>query len=132
MPALQGPTWHPILPSAYLIESQLEAPPNVEEFWKLETIGITPPDKIEDNDSVKKHFNETVRKVNGRYQVTLPWRNEDAELPENFELSLGQLKSLYKRIGASPELLQKYNSIIQDQRKFVSYTMLLQKQGKAT
>jgi len=97
------------------IESPLQAPPNMEEFWKLETIGITPPDEKEDNGSVMKHFNDTVKKVNGRYQVTWPWRNEDAKLPENFELSLGRLKSLYKRIGASPELLQKYNSIIQDQ-----------------
>ena len=60
----------------------------MEEFWKLETTGITPPDKTEDNDSVIKYFNETVKKVNGRYQVTCRWRNEDAELPENFELSL--------------------------------------------
>ena len=62
-----------------------------------------------------KHFNDTVIKVDGRYQITSPWRNEDIKLPKKFELKLGRLKSLYKRIEANPELLNEYNSIIKGQ-----------------
>ena len=36
-------------------------------------------------------------------------------LPENFELSLGRLKSLSKRLEKNPNLLEKYNNIIQEQ-----------------
>ena len=60
-------------------------------------------------------FKDTGIKVDGRYQITWPWRNEDSKLPENFELNLGRLKSLYRRNGANPELLHKYDNIIKDQ-----------------
>ena len=107
-----------ILPEIHQFTSpdpMLQIPPSMDEFWKLETIGITPPDKVEDNDGVMRHFNETITKVDGRYQVTWPWRDEEVKLPENFELSLRRLKSLHKRMVDSPELLQRYDSIIKDQ-----------------
>ena len=59
----------------------------IDEFWKLETIGIIPPEKTKNDDGVIEHFNNIVIQENGRYQVAWPWRNEDFSLPENNELS---------------------------------------------
>ena len=44
-----------------------------------------------------------------------PWRNEDINLPENYELNYGRLKSLHKRIAEVPEMLYKYDNITKDQ-----------------
>ena len=55
--------------------------------------------------------------INGRYQVAWPWRNEDINLPENYELSYGRLKSLHKRIVEVPDMLYKYDNIIKDQHE---------------
>ena len=52
--------------------------------------------------------------MDGRYQVTWPWINEDVKPPENYELSLGSLKSLYQRLADNPDLLQQ-NAFIKDQ-----------------
>ena len=97
------------------VERSLHAPPDIDEFWKLETIGITPPGKIKEDDAVMEHFKNTAVKVDGRYQVTWPWIDEDVKPPENYELSLGRLKSLYRRLVEDPELLKKYDNIIEDQ-----------------
>ena len=34
-----------------------------------------------------EHFINTVIQENERYQVAWPWRNEEINLPENYELS---------------------------------------------
>ena len=39
-----------------------------------------------------EHFNNTVIQKNERYQVVWPWKNEDINLPENYDLSYGRLK----------------------------------------
>ena len=42
------------------VESSLQPPSDIDEFWKLETIGIIPPDKTKYDDGVMKHFRNTV------------------------------------------------------------------------
>ena len=84
--------------------------PNFDEFWKLETIGIN-------DDQANQNFHNTVRKTNGRYEVTWQWKKANLRLPDNYQLALGRLNSLLKRIQGKLELLQKYDSIIKDQLK---------------
>ena len=42
------------------VESSLQPPSDIDEFWKLETIGIIPPDKTKYDDGVMEHFRNTV------------------------------------------------------------------------
>ena len=57
---------------------------------------ISPPDETKQDDKlVMEHYENTFEKVGGRYQVTWPWKDENAKLPDNYELSVGRLKSLY-------------------------------------
>ena len=45
--------------------------PNIEDFWKLETIGISPLDETKQDDkSVMEHYENTIEKVGRRYEVT--------------------------------------------------------------
>ena len=96
-------------------DESLPTPPDVDQFWKLETIGIKPPDDNTDDEVAMEHFKNTIQKAEERYQVAWPWRNENCNLPQNYELSMGRLKSLYKRLQGEPELLQQYNDIILNQ-----------------
>ena len=90
--------------------------PNVEDLWNLENIGIKPKEKGERDDFVMDWFKGTVSRKDKRYFVSWPWREEnESHLPENFELSLGRLKSLIKRLEKNPDLLEKYINIIQEQ-----------------
>ena len=60
-------------------------------------------------------FKDAVTKQDGRYQVTWPWREEEPDIPDNYELCKGRLRSLYKRLSEEPEILKRYDEIIKDQ-----------------
>ena len=68
--------------------------PNLDEFWKLETIGIKDPINDCDDDQAIQNLHDTVRKTNGRYEVTWPWKEANPRLPDNYQLAFGRLNSL--------------------------------------
>ncbi|XP_053380514.1 uncharacterized protein LOC128548907 [Mercenaria mercenaria] len=49
------------------------------------------------------------------YFVTWPWKEENPELPENRHLAFSRLKSNVARMKNKPEILEKYNTVIQEQ-----------------
>ena len=63
------------------IENSLPVKPNIEEFWKLETIGIKDSPYEADDGLATERFNKTVKLENNRYHVTWPWKEEYPELP---------------------------------------------------
>ncbi|XP_057296268.1 uncharacterized protein LOC130625227 [Hydractinia symbiolongicarpus] len=58
--------------------------PDIEALWSLETIGIDTKNKSESN--VLQAFKETVKMENGRYQVSWPWKEDEPNIPDNYEL----------------------------------------------
>ncbi|KAM7304098.1 uncharacterized protein ISCGN_013998 [Ixodes scapularis] len=54
----------------------------LRRFWELESIGISdqPSSKMEEQNELLNEFNRTIRKVNGRYEVGLPFRFSFEEL----------------------------------------------------
>ena len=90
--------------------------PNLEKLWNLETIGIKSTNNQEKDDLVMQMFKNTITKENRRYQVSWPWRTQKHNLPENYELSLGRLKTQMKRFEKDRDLLQCYDEIIKEQR----------------
>ena len=41
-------------------------PPNIDDCWKLETIGITPQEEKEHGEAVMDHFKKLLKKEDGR------------------------------------------------------------------
>lgn len=62
-----------------------------------------------------KMFRESVQFEKGRYLVKWPWIEEFLELPTNRELAFGRLKSCVGRMRDKPELLKKYDKVIEIQ-----------------
>ena len=98
-------------------DKSLPKKPNLEDFWRLESIGINDSPVDSDDDIALKTFNETLQYQNGRYMVTWPWKEERPDLPDNKALALGRLQSLVKKMKKNPQLIQKYDEIIKDQLK---------------
>ncbi|CAC5404955.1 unnamed protein product [Mytilus coruscus] len=82
---------------------------------ELESIGISDDDNSTEDSRALKMFKETLEYSNGRYYVTWPWKNDNVDLPVNRVLVLSRLKSCLARMKKKQELLEKYNSFIQDQ-----------------
>ena len=89
--------------------------PNLEDFWRLESIGIMDSPVDSDKDKALKIFNKTLRFEDKKYRVTWPWKEDKSCLPENRELAFGRFKSLVKKMKSNPQLVGKYDAIIQNQ-----------------
>lgn len=86
---------------------------NLENFWKLENIGIEDSPHNMDDELAINIFNENVKFCENRYEVTWPWKLNKDCLESNYELSVGRLKSLVRRLN--PNNFKKYDDIIQSQ-----------------
>ena len=68
-----------------------------------------------DEQCALKRVEKSLKYVNGRYQVAIPWKEEDPKLPDNYGMALRRLCNTEKRLLKSPEiadsLLKEYYSI---------------------
>ena len=86
------------------VDTQLDN--RLKSFWELENLGICEPEK-----TIYDEFSESITFNDGRYQVSLPWRQQHKPLPENYQLSLHQLQGLLKRLPMSfRNTIQEYKS----------------------
>ena len=92
------------------ISSNSDLDNRLRSFWELESLGITRVDK-----SIHDTFKENVSFKNGKYEVSLPWKEFHDPLPDNYILNLRRLEGLTKRLRQTPEILREYNAIIRDQ-----------------
>ena len=82
----------------------------LHSFWEIESLGI-----VENESLVQTQFDNKVRFENGRYVVSLPWKETCIALPDNHEFSLRRLNNLFKRLKRTPDLLIKYAFVIREQ-----------------
>ena len=85
----------------------------VKQFWELESIRVLP-----NEGTVHDKFLDSIHQVEGRYEVNLPWKEHHRLLPDNYEVAISRLNSVLKRLKKkqqTPELLQEYNYIIEEQ-----------------
>ena len=94
-------------------EVKMNCPLQLElsKFWDLEALGVMP----ESEDEVYKQFLNKVQMKEGRYEVSLPWKNMHPALPDNYSLSYSRLASLITRLRKTPAVLSEYDSVIRDQ-----------------
>lgn len=89
---------------------------DLTQFWEIESLGIS---ANENENEVDKHLQEyqstSVSFTKGQYVARLPWKQTHPPLPTNYSIAKKRTESTIKRMETEPQLLQKYNAIIQDQ-----------------
>ena len=107
--------WVSDLTTFSCVDENLELKPRLEELWKLETIGIKDCPFESDDERALIKFNESIKYENKRYWLGWPYRSDNPDLPDNYRLAYGCLKSNLKRLKENPKLLKDYNNIIKEQ-----------------
>ena len=76
------------------VDSAVQMKQYLEEFWKLETLGISKPVKSYDSEDRRafEKIKETLLFENGRYTVKWSWKEEVPGINENRELAIGRGK----------------------------------------
>lgn len=89
-----------------------------QNFWDLELIGIKSPEIKESssNQAILNKFNENIvyRNPPGRYEVSLPWKDESCKdkLMNNFNLAKARLNRLSTKLEKDSALQKKYHETI--------------------
>ena len=66
-----------------------------------------PPSSTEDRRALKI-MEESAVKVDGHYQIALPWKSDDRKLPNNRQMAERRLNSVKQRFVRNPEFFQVY------------------------
>ncbi|XP_052227388.1 uncharacterized protein LOC127842105 [Dreissena polymorpha] len=96
-------------------------PPNasiLERFWKLESMGVTSDGQDQKElDYIQEYQDKCIAFRDGRYEVKLPWKQDHAPLPTNFEIALKRTMGTIHRLRREPEMLQQYHEVIKEQER---------------
>ena len=91
-------------------DNDQELDKKLKMFWDLESLGIQPNEA-----TVYDEFESSIQFNGERYEVSLPWKESHAPLPDNYDLSLKRLVGLHKRLKENPEILHQYDTVIREQ-----------------
>jgi len=83
----------------------------VKRFWDLETLGI----KETETDVIDEIVQKITLNEEGRYEVSLPFKETSPIIPDNFKTSKQRLMSLLRNLKKNPEKLQSYDKIMKEQ-----------------
>ena len=73
--------------------------------------------KCRDNDkSALEKVKSSMTFENGQYQLSIPWKNDKPDLPNNYSMTLRRLENTEKRLNRSPEVVTAYGDTI---RKYI-------------
>ena len=82
----------------------------LKSFLELEALGIQLNEK-----EACEETSSMIRFREGRYEVSLPWKQFHQPLPDNYCVSQQRLKGLLRHLQQNRVLLQDYNCVIQEQ-----------------
>ena len=88
----------------------------IENFWKIEAIGIIDKDEVftRDEQRAVEIFEKTTTFKNGRYEVELPFRDDAPLIANNYVNAKKQLESTERRLMKNEESKQQYEKAIDE------------------
>ncbi|KRX12340.1 hypothetical protein T07_9691, partial [Trichinella nelsoni] len=81
----------------------------LKNFWDVEAIGIKDEEKEIDSKALQL-FEKTVRFDGERYEVQLPWSNQESKLPNNYKQALDRLIQMERSLRRNPTKAQLYEN----------------------
>ena len=92
---------------------QDELTTSLKRFWEVESVSI---DSIDPEiPSKQQDFVQNIRFTGARYAVGLPWKGNDHNIEDDYELCCNRLKSLHQKLLKDPKYLDEYNRNIEEQ-----------------
>lgn len=96
---------------------------DLNKLWELDHIGILPNEITQETKDTMEQFEQSItyNTQTNQYSVCLPWKNNKSQLPSNFNLALGRLRSLQHAFIKNPDYYQQYSKVIAEQvdRNFI-------------
>ena len=112
---LDTPTQGKMVTNMFHVAAQPAPTPELEQFWNVESVGITPKDEST-NSFLDSYIMQSVERLsNGSYCARFPWKDSHPPLPMNLSTCAHRTRSLARKLALNPTLLTKYSDILADQ-----------------
>ena len=101
------------------LSSTTAAERDLEHFWSLESIGITPPTEVDNQESFLQHYQRSsiTRMSDGSYSAKFPWKEDFPTLPSNYGSCARRTRAMVRRLAQTPSLLTSYGEIIKEHER---------------
>ncbi|XP_045506279.1 uncharacterized protein LOC123702546 [Colias croceus] len=87
----------------------------MKKSYEIDALGIKVTQRKSSVDErAIRIFEETARRINGRFEVGLPWRTDKPTLPLNYEMARKRLKSIENKMDRCEEFKHAYTAEIQN------------------
>lgn len=87
----------------------------VEAHFKIEALGIAREPRISDADQrATAIVKRTIKKIDGGYEVGLPWRHDNVTMPPSYGAALRRLRKIEQKMDASPDFAEQYSAQIEN------------------
>ncbi|XP_078364043.1 uncharacterized protein LOC144648318 [Oculina patagonica] len=86
----------------------------LRKFWEIENPISSRECQILNHDEqcALQQVENSLKYVDGRYQVAIPWKEKDPKLPDKYGMALRRLCNTEKRLLKSPEIAEAYSKNI--------------------
>ena len=84
------------------------------QFWEIENPRTSHDRPVlnPDEQCALEQVQTSLKYLDGRYQVTLPWKKNVPDLPDNYDMALRRLYNTEKRLLKNPEIAGAYSENI--------------------
>lgn len=91
----------------------------VEKFWNVDSLGTCYADENSNKDDARalQLFETSITEKEGRYEVRLPWKDQNMTLNNNYEIAERRFLKLINRFSANFNFFSEYKRILEDQEK---------------
>ena len=88
----------------------------LRKFWEIETVGTVEINKCltKEEQSALDKAEESLKFLNGRYQLSIPWKENETELPNNYDVAVRRLQNTEKKLIRNTEIAKAYTEKIED------------------
>ena len=99
----------------FIQKDEQELSTSLQDWWSTEAFGTKFAGETLCSEDAKamRILEKTTRRVGSKYEVGLPWRDEDAVMPDNHRMALKRLTSLEKNLLQNPEKAKAYSEAIE-------------------
>ena len=85
---------------------------DLQKVWDME---VVKEEKFED--PVLKKFNEQIQLKEERYEIKLPWKEEQQKLMNNYQIAVRKLYSLMKQLNKNQNLKESYDKAMNEMKE---------------
>ena len=97
------------------LSSTTAAEHDLEHFWSLESIGISPPTEMDNQELLQRSSITTMS--DGSYSAKFPWKEDYPELLSNYGSCARRTRAMVRHLAQTRSLLRSYGEIIKDHEK---------------